>query len=99
MRSAVSEPTSPLQIRDYRLFWLARLASVLATTGMVVIIGYQLYDVARSAYGMTIGEAAFQLGLLGLAQFLPLLLLTPVAGVVAVSLILSLSRRRPSGRI
>lgn len=79
----VTEPTSPLQFRDYRLFWLARFCSVLATTGMVVIIGYQLYDVARSAYGMTIGEAAFQLGLLGLAQFLPLLLLTPVAGVVA----------------
>lgn len=50
---------------------------------MVVILGYQLYDLARSEYGMTIAEAAFQLGLLGLAQFLPLFLLTPVAGVVA----------------
>ncbi|MBA4355992.1 MAG: MFS transporter, partial [Novosphingobium sp.] len=30
-----------------------------------------------------IAEAAFQLGLLGLAQFLPLFLLTPIAGVVA----------------
>lgn len=81
--AAVTEPTSPLQIRDYRLFWLARFSSVLATTGMVVIIGYQLYDVARSDYGMSIGEAALQLGLLGLVQFLPLLVLTPVAGVVA----------------
>ncbi len=79
----MTEPTSPLQIRDYRLFWLARFNSVLATTGMVVIIGYQLYDVARSDYGMSIGQAAFQLGLLGLVQFLPLFVLTPVAGVVA----------------
>lgn len=80
---AVIEPTSPLQLRDYRIFWLARFASVIATTGMVVVIGYQLYDVARSHYGMSIPEAAFQLGLLGLAQFVPLMLLTPVAGVVA----------------
>lgn len=79
----MSEPTSPLHIRDYRLFWLARLSSVLATTGMVVIIGYQLYDVARADYGMSIAQAAFQLGLLGLVQFVPLFLLTPVAGVVA----------------
>lgn len=83
MRSAVSDPTSPLQIRDYRLFWLSRFSSVLATTGMVVIIGYQLYDVARSDYGMSIAQAAFQLGVLGLVQFLPLFCLTPVAGVVA----------------
>lgn len=80
---AMNEPTSPLQFRDYRLFWLARFSSVLATTGMVVIIGYQLYDVARSDYGMSMAQAAFQLGLLGLAQFVPLFFLTPVAGVVA----------------
>lgn len=76
-------PTSPLAIPDYRRFWVARFFSVVATSGMVVILGYQLYDVARSDYGMSIAQAAFQLGLLGLAQFLPLFLLTPVAGVVA----------------
>lgn len=79
----MSEPTTPLAIPDYRKFWLARFLAVTATNGMVVIIGYQLYDVARSEYGMSIAEAAFQLGLLGLAQFVPLLLLTPIAGVVA----------------
>ncbi len=76
-------PTSPLAIPDYRRFWIARFLSTLATSGMVVILGYQLYDLARSEYGMSIPQAAFQLGLLGLAQFLPLFLLTPVAGVVA----------------
>jgi MFS family permease len=79
----VIEPTSPLQIRDYRFFWASRFASVVGTTGMVVAIGYQLYDVARGDYGMSIPQAAFLLGVLGLAQFVPLLLLTPIAGVVA----------------
>ena len=74
---------APILVRDFRLYWLARFAAVLATMGMVVIIGYQVYDVARSDYGMSIREAALQLGLLGLAQFLPLALLTPVAGWVA----------------
>lgn len=79
----MSPPTSPLQIADYRKFWLARFCASLASTGMVVIIGYQLYDVARTHYGMSIAQASFQLGLLGFAQFLPVLLLTPVAGVIA----------------
>lgn len=73
----------PLKIPDFRLFWLARFCAVLATMGMVVIIGYQVYDVARSDYGMSIREAALYLGLLGAAQFVPLALLTPVAGWVA----------------
>jgi MFS family permease len=80
---AVTEPTSPLQIPDFRRLWLSRCLSTFGTVGIVVILGYQLYDVARSQYGMSITEAAFQLGLLGLAQFLPLLVFTPVAGVVA----------------
>ena len=79
----MTAPTSPIQIADFRRIWFARFCSVFATTGMVVIIGYQLYDVARSDYGMSIAEAAFQLGLLGLAQFVPLAVLTPLAGVAA----------------
>ena len=50
---------------------------------MVVLIGYQAYDIARSDYGFSRSEGAFLLGLLGLAQFVPLLLLTPVAGWTA----------------
>src|SRR5690606_27582756 len=50
---------------------------------MVVLIGYQTYDVAREQYGMGLRDAAFMLGLLGAAQFVPLFLLTPVAGVAA----------------
>lgn len=77
------EPTSPLQIADYRRFWLARFFANFATLSMVVLIGYQTYDVARADYGMSPKDAAFMLGLLGLAQFVPLFLLTPVAGAAA----------------
>ena len=73
----------PLRIPDFRLYWVARFSAVLATMGMVVIIGYQVYDVARADYGMSVREAAFQLGLLGLAQFVPIAVLTPVAGWAA----------------
>ena len=77
------EPTSPLQIADYRRFWLARFLATFATLSVVVLIGYQTYDVAREQYGMGIKDASLMLGLLGAAQFVPLFLLTPVAGVAA----------------
>lgn len=50
---------------------------------MVVILGYQIYDIARSVHGMSIVDASFLLGLLGLAQFVPYALLSPVSGVAA----------------
>src|SRR3546814_10979302 len=50
---------------------------------MVVVIGDQLYDTARTDYGMSIKDASFQLGRLGLFQFVPLAVLTPVAGWAA----------------
>lgn len=77
------KPPSPLEFVDYRYFWFTRFTAVMATIAMVVVIGYQLYDTARSDYGMSVREASFQLGLLGLFQFLPLALLTPVAGWAA----------------
>jgi MFS family permease len=79
----VKEPSSPLQIADYRRFWMARFLAVFSTLSMVVLIGYQTYDVARADYGMDRSQAAFMLGLLGAAQFIPLMLLTPLAGVAA----------------
>ena len=83
MPDAAPKAPSPLSFPDYRYFWLARFTAVMATMAMVVVIGYQLYDTARTDYGMSIREASFQLGLLGLVQFVPLAILTPVAGWVA----------------
>ncbi|TMM49869.1 MFS transporter [Qipengyuania marisflavi] len=80
---AGTEPTSPLVIPDFRRFWTARFIAVAATLSMVVLIGYQAYDLARSDYGYSRSEGAFLLGLLGLAQFIPLFVLTPVAGWAA----------------
>ena len=48
---------------------------------MVIVIGWQVYDIARQTMG--IGDAAFQLGLIGLVQFVPLFVLTPVSGWAA----------------
>lgn len=78
-----SKAPSPLSFPDFRYFWIARFTAVMATIAMVVVIGYQLYDTARTDYGMSIREASFQLGLLGLFQFVPLAILTPVAGWAA----------------
>jgi MFS family permease len=79
----VNPTSSPLRIRDFRFFLVARLATTLAQTSMVVIIGYQVYDIARGTLHMSLKDAAFQLGLIGIAQFLPLALLTLVVGWVA----------------
>ena len=57
--------------------------SIIAINGMIVIMGYQLYDIARSDHAMSIGQASFLLGMLGLVQFLPLMVLSPFAGVLA----------------
>lgn len=80
---ATPKAPSPLSFADYRYYWIARFTAVMATIAVVVVIGYQLYDTARTDYGMSIKEASFQLGLLGLFQFVPLALLTPVAGWAA----------------
>ncbi len=71
----------PLRIPDFRAFWLARLATTIGQMAMVIVIGWQVYDIAR--HTMPIDEAAFQLGLIGLVQFVPLFLLTPVSGWAA----------------
>lgn len=81
--AATAPPPHPLSVPDFRYYWCARFVAVVATMAMVVVIGWQTYDIARTDYGMTPREAAFQLGLLGLIQFIPLALLTPVAGWVA----------------
>ena len=72
---------SPFQFRDYRAFWAARLASTIGNTMLVVVIGIHVYDIARET--MSIAQASFWLGMVGLAQFLPLFLLTLAAGYVA----------------
>lgn len=79
----MTEPSTPLLIAEYRRFIIARFLAVVGANSMVVLIGYQLYDIARADNGMSPGQAAFQLGILGFVQFVPFFLCTPVAGLVA----------------
>lgn len=71
----------PFTFRDFRYYWIARFCSTIAQTSMVVVIGWQVYDIARRT--MPLKQAAFQLGMIGLVQFLPLALLTLVVGWTA----------------
>jgi MFS family permease len=72
---------TPFSIPAFRYYWLGRFTSTIALNSMVVVIGWQVYDVARRT--MPPREAALQLGLIGVAQFLPLMLLTLVTGLAA----------------
>lgn len=76
-----SKPPSPFDFPAFRAFFVAKLGSTLAQIMMVVVIGWQVYDLARES--MSIREAAFLLGLVGLAQFLPVFVLSLVVGVIA----------------
>lgn len=80
--SESAAPTHPVQIRDFRIYWLNRLARTLAQYAMLLIIGWQTYSLAREG-GMSVAEASGQLGLIGLLQFAPLFLLSPVTGLAA----------------
>ncbi len=78
----MSAQQHPLSIANFRYFWLARLASTLGQYAMLLIIGWQTYNLAREG-GMSVAEASGQLALIGLLQFAPLFVLTPVSGLVA----------------
>ncbi len=63
-----------LKQRTFVQFWLTRLAGTAANQMLMVAVGWQMYELTGSAW---------DLGLVGLYQFLPALLLTLVAGYVA----------------
>ncbi len=71
----------PLQIADFRAFWLSRVCSVLGTSAQSAAIAWQVYDIARRTE--SIGQSALYIGLIGLAQFLTLFAFTIPAGIVA----------------
>ncbi len=68
--------------RAYAQYWAARWFGTFAVQMQVTAMGWQIYDEAR-AHGQSIAEAAFLLGLVGLAQFLPLLVLSLFGGQAA----------------
>lgn len=79
--TAVPSPRHPLHFANFRAYLVGRLCAVLAQYGMMIVLAWQAYNIARET--MTTAGASAQLGLIGLAQFLPLFFLTPVTGWVA----------------
>ncbi|MEA1619614.1 MFS transporter [Erythrobacter sp. T5W1-R] len=83
----VHEPSSeprqhPLRVHNFRCYFIGRLAMTLAQYAMLLIIGWQTYNIARDA-GMSVAQASGQLALIGLFQFLPVFVLTPFSGLAA----------------
>lgn len=77
----VSLLPEPFKIRDFRYYWLARLTATIGQMAMVIVIGWQVYDIARETMG--IKEATLRLGVIGLVQFVPLFALTLITGWTA----------------
>jgi MFS family permease len=63
-----------LDISSFRYFFLSRIAMTLSNQMLMVIVAWQMYDITHSA---------FDLGMVGLAQFVPALALCLVVGQVA----------------
>ena len=71
----MSDAETPIrQYRPFVLFWCARAAASLALQMQVVAVGWQVYEMTRDP---------LHLGLIGLSQFLPFILLILPAGYAA----------------
>lgn len=85
LRRLMDSPAAPspsvFAHRAFALFWSARVAFTLAVQAESVTIGWQVYTVARHAH--SVEQSAFLVGMVGLAQFVPLFVLTFIAGAVA----------------
>jgi len=73
--TTMEAPSQPvLRHRPFALFWFARIASILSFQMLAVAVGWQLYALTGRA---------LDLGLVGLAQFLPMVALTLLVGHIA----------------
>ena len=74
MFTSFPDPPSLVRQRPFVLFSLARLASTMGYQMLAVTIGWQVYELTNSA---------FDLGLVGLIQFVPVVVLTLLIGHAA----------------
>jgi MFS family permease len=70
-----------LKERDYLFFWASRWTGAFAAQIQSVAIGWHMYELARQT--RSIEESAFLVGMIGLAAFAPVFLLTLPAGETA----------------
>jgi MFS family permease len=64
----------PFRYLPFRYFWFSRVATALGTNVITVAVGWQMYDLTKSA---------LYLGLIGLVQFLPMIAFVIPVGLVA----------------
>jgi MFS family permease len=69
-----TNPDSIFHNRSFALFWLSRVCASIAVQMQSLAVGWQIYNLT---------DSPFDLGLVGLMQFLPLVSLMLVAGQVA----------------
>jgi len=67
--------------RPFATMWLGLLLGQIATQTQSVAIGWSVYTLSRQTYDER--ESMFLVGMIGLAQFLPMFALTPLAGETA----------------
>ncbi|KXF79594.1 MFS transporter [Paramesorhizobium deserti] len=72
--SASADRYAAFRHSSFAKYWLSRFASAFATQIVSVAVGWQIYDLTRDP---------FDLGLVGLVQFLPALLLVLVTGAAS----------------
>ena len=78
---AVASTRDLLKERDYLAWWASRWCGGLGGQVESVALGWQMYALARRTHGVE--QAAFLVGMIGLAAFIPILLLTLPAGEIA----------------
>lgn len=74
MNAPVPVASGLMQQRPFVLFWLARVSTTIGYQMLALVIGWQLYQLTNSA---------FDLGLVGLIQFVPAVILTLLIGHAA----------------
>lgn len=67
-------PFVALQYRDFKLLWIGLFISAIGSEMQVVAVNWHVYLLTHSP---------FSLGIIGLARFLPLLILSPLSGIIA----------------
>ena len=65
----------------FRQYWLTRVCGSAATQMLATALGWQVYDIARLT--RPVEQAALVLGVVGLVQFLPLIVLSLIGGQAA----------------
>jgi MFS family permease len=74
MSGSAPSPAGLMRQRPFVLFWLARVSTTAGYQMMALVIGWQLYQLTNSA---------LDLGLIGLIQFVPAVILTLLIGHAA----------------